>query len=377
MEGLHSFKNINMFKPLAFKIKGDFGTVYITESGIKDVAPEGVLYVNNIHPDDDIIDRDSFRYNIILTHLYDILDHKYKCDGNVNNIDISISLVYYENKYNIDIKIYHGDIEITNTLGHKSLLKEVYTNTLIYADEKSIKFRDLKIFRTRINKAETANNFFHSHSPSIRVINLDWYSMCLGDSALFNHFFKKKRKHTDMSLYSAYLDAYLAWESKEGGPYNTIESVYNCSNDRTNINANIDNLNVDDLIYKYADVFQVIDYYGKLSISSDFMNHIEIEGIPKTNSYGNYFDFKLLKPVDEWLNQDSYNSNILFRGIQLKLTIENIDKEKFEPYISTMYNKPPEKVMDIIKMRVSSIINLNYEKNNREQLRNIEATEQR
>jgi hypothetical protein len=373
MEGLHSFKNINMFKPLAFKIKGDFGTVYITESGIKDVAPEGVLYVSNIHPDDDIIDRDSLKYDVILKHFYDILDHRYKSDGNVNNIDISISLVYYENKYNIDIKIYHGDIEITNTLGHKSLLKEIYTKTFISADERGMMFKNLKILRTRINTAEYSNRFFHPHSPGISLTRLEWSPMCLGDSVLCNHFFKRKRKNTDMSLYSVYLDTYLAWESREGGPYSTIENVYNCPNNNSNSDVKIDNIDINHIIYKYADIFQVVDYGGKLLVSSDFMNNIKIEGVHKTNSYNNYFDISFLRKLDNL--PDIIESNVIgFKGMPLKLVIEDIDKEELKLYMPTIYNMPPKELMGMIKNRVSSIINLNYEKNNREEVRNTGAT---
>jgi hypothetical protein len=352
MEGLHLFKNINMFKPLAFKIKGDFGTVYITKGGIKDVAPEGVLYVSNIHPDDDIIDRDSLKYDIILKHLYDILEHRYKSDGNINNIDI------------------------TNTLGHKSLLKEIYTKTFISADERGMKFRSLEMLRTRINSVEYSNRFFHPHSPSIPSSRIEWSCMCLGDSVLYNHFFKRKRKITDMSLYSVYLDAYLAWESREGGPYITIENVYNCSDNQANSNVNIDNIDIDDIIYKHADIFQVVDYRGKLFVSSDFMNDIKIEGVHKTNSYNNYFDINLLRKFDNL--PDIIESNVIeFKGMPLKLVIEDIDKEELKLYMPTIYNMPPKELMGMIKNRVSSIINLNYEKNNREEVRNTGVTEER
>lgn len=358
-------------RPLAFKIKGDFGTVYITESGIKDVAPEGVPYVANIHPDDDIIDRDSFKYDVILKHLYDILDHRYRSDGDINNIDINIRYRNYADVYAIDIKMYHGDIEIVNSLGHKALLKEVYTKTMIRADERGIKFVHLDILRTCINTVEAEKKFYHSHAPGLSMVRPNWCPMCLGDSELYNHFFKRKRKNTDMSLYSVYLDAYLTWESREGGPYSTIESVYNCPTDDSSVNINIDDINVDDLIYKHADVFQVVDYNGKLTVSSDFMNHIEIEGIPKINSYDNFFDFDILKSSTGYTGGDDVEFGETFRGVPLRMAIEDIDKDELMPYIHTMYNRAPRNLMDTIKNRVSSIINLNYENSNRtEEVRN-------
>jgi hypothetical protein len=361
---------INM-RPLAFKIKGDFGTVYITEGGIKDVAPEGVLYVANIHPDDDIIDRDSFKYDIILKHLYDILDHRYRSDGDINNIDIDVKYRNYSDIYYINIKMYHGDIEIVNSLGHKALLKEVYTKTIIKADERGMRFAGLDILRTCINTVEAEKRFYHSHSPGVSVSRPFWCSMCLGDSELYRHFFRRKRKNTDMSLYSVYLDAYLAWESKEGGPYTTIENVYNCPIDDSSVNISIDDVNVDNLIYKHADVFQVVDYNGKLTVSSDFMNHIEIEGVRKTNSYGNFFDFDILKTTTSHTGgNDVEFSSATFRGVPLRMAIEDIDKEELMPYIHTMYNRAPKNLMDTIKNRVSSIINLNYEKSNSEEVRN-------
>jgi len=370
MEGLHSFKTINM-QPLAFKIKGDFGTVYITESGIKDIAPEGVLYVANIHPDDDIIDRDSFKYNIILKHLYDILDHRYRSDGDINNIDIDIKYRDYSDSYYINIKMYHGDIEIVNSLGHKALLKEVYTKTIIKADERGMRFAGLDILRTCINTIEAEKRFYHSHSPGVSISRPGWNPMCLGDSELYTHFFKRKRKNTDMSLYSVYLDAYLAWESKEGGPYSTIESVYNCLVDDSSVNISIDHVNLDNLIYKHADVFQVVDYNGKLTVSSDFMNHIEIEGVRKTNSYGNYFDFDILRATTSHTGGNDVDfPSATFRGVPLRMAIEDIDKDELMSYIPTIYNRPPGNLMDTIKNRVSSIINLNYEKSNREEVRN-------
>ena len=358
-------------RPLAFKIKGDFGTVYITEGGIKDVTPENVLYVANIHPDDDIIDRDSFKYHIILKHLYDILDHRYKCDGDISNIDIDVRYIHYSDTYNINIKMYHGDIEIVNSLGHKALLKEVYTKTFIKADERGMRFATLDILRTCINTIEAEKRFWHSHAPGVSTSHPSWFPMCLGDSELYTHFFKRKRKNTDMSLYSVYLDAYLAWESKEGGPYNTIESVYNCPTDDSSVNISIDDVNVDNLIYKYADVFQVVDYNGKLTVSSDFMNHIEIEGVRKINSYDNYFDFDILRTTTSHTGGvDVEFSSATFRGVRLRMATEDINKDELMSYIHTMYNRPPENLIDTIKNRVSSIINLNYEKSNREELRN-------
>jgi hypothetical protein len=174
-----------------------------------------------------------------------------------------------------------------------------------------------------------------------------------------------------MSLYSVYLDAYLAWESKEGGPYNTIENVYNCPIDDSSVNISIDDVNVDNLIYKHADIFQVIDHNGKLAVSSDFMNHIEIEGVRKTNSYSNFFDFDILKATTGYVGgNDIEFPTVTFRGVKLRMAIEDIDKDELMPYIHTMYNRPPGNLMDIIKNRVSSIINLNYEKSNREEVRN-------
>ena len=358
-------------RPLAFKIKGDFGTVYITEGGIKDVAPEGVLYVVNIHPDDDIIDRDSFKYDIILKHLYDILDHRYRSDGDINNIDIDVKYRNYSDIYYINIKMYHGDIEIVNSLGHKALLKEVYTKTIIKADERGMKFAGLDILRTCINTVEAEKKFYHSHSPGVSVSRPSWCPMCLGDSELYRHFFRRKRKNTDMSLYSVYLDAYLAWESKEGGPYSTIESVYDCPIDDSSVNISIDHVNVDNLIYKHADIFQVVDYNGKLTVSSDFMNHIEIEGVRKTNSYGNFFDFDIFKTTTgNTGGNDVEFASATFRGVPLRMAIEDIDKEELMPYIHTMYNRAPKNLMDTIKNRVSSIINLNYENSNSEEVRN-------
>ena len=182
-----------------------------------------------------------------------------------------------------------------------------------------------------------------------------------------------------MSLYSVYLDAYLAWESREGGPYSTIETVYNCSNNQANSNVNIDNIDIDDIIYKHADIFQVVDYRGKLIVSSDFMNNIKIEGVHKINSYDNYFDISLLRKTVLLDNlPDIIESNVIkFKGMPLKLVIEDIDKEELKLYMPTIYNMPPKELMGMIKNRVSSIINLNYEKNNREEVRNTGVTEER
>lgn len=267
--------------------------------------------------------------------------------------------------------MYHGDIEIINSLGHKALIKEVYTKTFIIADERGMKFRDLNILRTCINIIEAEKKFCHSHAPGLSTFRPSWSSMCLGDSELYKHFFKRKRKHTDMSLYSVYLDTYLAWESKEGGPYSTIESVYNCPIDDSSVNISIDDVNVDNLIYKYADVFQVVDYNGKLTVSSDFMNHIEIEGVRKTNSYGNYFDFDIFKTTTSYTGgNDVECSSATFKGVPLRMAIKDIDKDELMSYMPTIYNRPPGNLMDTIKNRVSSIINLNYEKSNREEVRN-------
>jgi len=370
-----------MDKPLAFKLKGDFGTVYITNSGIKDVTIEGVPYVSNIHPDDDIIDRDSFKYNAIITLLYELLDHKFKSDGHLNNVDIILNSIDFvisgsETFYKITIKMYHGNIEISNTLGHKALLKEVYTKTIINVDERGMKFQNLEMFRARINSIEAKHRFFHSHAKSVvmRDDNVYWSDMCLGNSELYTHFFRRKRKYSDIALYCLYLDSYLAWESKEGGPYNTIESVYDCrSNDRINININ--DIDVDDVIYKNADVFQVVSAGSEfITVSSDFINTIEIDGVPKTNSYSSYFDVNKLNMFNTDYQSEIESNDVSFKNKHLSMTIENTDKEELMRYIFTMYNTIPKEIINEIKNRISSIINLNYEKNNREEVRNAGVT---
>jgi len=362
-------------RPLAFRIKGDFGTVYITEDGIVDTAPEGVPFVSNIHVDDDIIDRDTFKYHIILKHLYELLDHKYKSDGNIDNIDITACYVYYRNGYDINIIIYHGDIEISNTLGHKALLKEVYTKTHTIIDEKGIKFNNLRMFRSRLNSIEIDKNFQHSHSSSQYARSTEWWlHMCLGDSELYTHFFKRKRKYADLALYCLYLDAYLAWESKEGGPYNTIESVYDCPSDEID-DTDLNNVDIDKIIYDNADIFEVVESNNTITVSSDFINKIEIDSIPKQNGHQNYLNFDNLNMINK-VHKEPIVSSCKFKNKTLLLTVEDVDKEEILPYISTMYNRIPNKIVDMIKERISSIINLNYANNTEETVRTVGVEEE-
>ena len=356
-------------RPLAFRIKGDFGTVYITANGIVDTAPEGVPFVSNIHVDDDIIDRDSFRHHLILKHFYELLDHKYRSDGSIDNIDITTYYSSYRDHYEIDIIIYHGNIEVSNTLGHKALLKEVYTKTFIHADEKGMRFKNLKMFRSRLNATEASDRFQHSHSQRQYMSSPDWVHMCLGDSELYTHFFKRKRKYTDMSLYCVYLDAYLAWESREGGPYSTIEYVYNSPSIQID-NANLNDVDIDRIIYDNADVFEVVESNNTITVSSDFINKIEIDGIPKQNGYQNYLNFDNLNMINE-VYKDPIRSCCKFRNKELLLTVEDTDKEEILPYISTLYNRIPDKLVDMIKERISSIINLNYANNTEETVRTV------
>lgn len=362
-------------KPLAFKIKGDFGTVYITKDGIKDVATyitkdEVLPYVSNIHPDDDIIDRDSFKYNNIIIPLYELLDHKYKSDGHLDNIDVTVNRDYQE-KYWINVKIFHGDIEISNSLYHKAILKKLYTKTRLYADEKGLKFRELFLFRTEINSVEANKMFIHPHSPGIRVESPRWSPMCLGDSELYKHFFRNKRKYSDMALYCLYLDAYLAWESKEGGPYSTIESVYDCENNKAN---KIEDIDVESVIYDNADIFKVVESSGHITVSSDFINDIEIEGVTKTNSLNNYLNVDMLKlKRTDYSNDVIKGQHVFFKGENLTLSVKDIDTEKLMPYLVTVYNTIPKRTLSQIKRRLSSIINFNYA-NNEETIRSTGAT---
>jgi hypothetical protein len=358
--------------PHAFRIKGDFGTVYITENGIVDTVPEGVPYLNNIYVDDDIIDRDSFQYHIILKHMYDILDHRYRSDGNIDNIDIVVNYDSYLAFHKMDIIMYHGDIEISNTLGHKALLKEVYTKTIVRVYKNHMKFMNLKLFRSRMNSIEAVHRSQHSHAPRQSLVDSQWLPMCLGDSELYTHFFKRKRKYTDMSLYCMYLDAYLAWESKEGGPYNTIESVYNCE---TSDDVSINDIDIDSIIYDNADIFEVIESNNRISISSDFVNKIQIDDIPKQNNYSKFLDFKNLHMI----NTDYPNpigSNVKFRNKNLLITVEDACRNELLPYVSTMYVRIPDKVVNMIKERISSIINFNYAENRKETVRDNEIEEQ-
>tara|TARA_R110001599_G_scaffold59401_3_gene165006 strand:+ start:5812 stop:6930 length:1119 start_codon:yes stop_codon:yes gene_type:complete len=365
--------------PFTFKIKGDFGTVYITKDGIKDVAPETVPYVSNIHPDDDIIDRNSLVWDSIINLLYDFFDHTFKVYGHLNNVDVISSDICYPTQnnglYKIDLIIYHGDVEISNTLGHKALLKGIYTKTILWASQNGVKFHSLYMFRNKLNSIEARNQFMHPHAPALRIRengSVGWLPMCLGESDLWNHFFKRKRKNTDMSLYCMYLNSYIAWESREGGPYSTLENIYDCKNNK---DLTVDNIDIDDIIYKYADVFEVVANGNELVVSSDFINKITIENITKTNSYGNYLDFDQLELKNtNFQNHTSVEERVLFKGSVINLCIENTDKAEITPYLSTLYNTVPKEILSKIKQRLSLIINFNYANNKTEEVRSTGVT---
>jgi len=146
---------------------------------------------------------------------------------------IEDTLERFYNKENYDIQdisplrkaviLYYPEIEITNSLEIKHIIKELYVRIEFdYVNKNFIPSINLVGYRGKISNAEYNESYYHSH------LSGNVGNFCLGSSELRSHLVLMNRGYTqtDLEVFFILLDNYVRWESLEGVPYKSIKNLY-------------------------------------------------------------------------------------------------------------------------------------------------------
>ncbi len=118
--------------------------------------------------------------------------------------------------------LYYPYIKMTNNIGGQHEIHDMIVQIYIHED---IARSGMYGMRMSFTKEEIANRYVHSHLPAGGYTAFE--SFCLGSTALAKLF---ERGVTDLDTFAMLLfqiESYLAWESLEGKPYISFESVSN------------------------------------------------------------------------------------------------------------------------------------------------------
>lgn len=127
----------------------------------------------------------------------------------------------------IKVTVFYPEIDVTNSLGIKHKLLDVYLTLIFRKLTHYIKLHDYIIFRGKYTKTEVKNNYTFSHvkpGTGRTKHNSEW---CLGNTS-----FKSYVENCEGLMYSTELlflisqfRSYLGWESLEGVPFKKISDL--------------------------------------------------------------------------------------------------------------------------------------------------------
>ncbi len=312
------------------------------------------IIIENIH------DKNEFDLeSLILSPLHKILTDLINASlfllpNGLDDVDIMINGVFPISMWNITVTLRHEDFYITNSKGYKHLIKGLYTRSKISVTGNKVKLSDFRIFRDTYSKFESVNSYIHSHvtsgSPS-----LVFKKVCMGESELKTTFMRKiSVRNFDIYRMFMYIDAFIKWESLEGGPHFSLDYLY------SNIgieNSNTD-ITIDDIINVIENIdFQVIVYGTYLSIPSNIIEEALLNiGKNKVNE-----NWRKSHPENEWWKEYVYSeptsmdSLVKFKEEFLTINIIPTTKE-YDECARTTYCHISDKLVDKVKEAIESKI---------------------
>jgi hypothetical protein len=141
----------------------------------------------------------------------------------------------------LDFIIHFPEINITNTIGHKHKIIDLY---IVFEFNKKLSLgtivparRRFRGYRTTQTVSEYQKSYFHSHLPSNRLIGREVpiAEFCLGTAQPLGESWAKLMYKFDANVFMSccwQLEPFLSWESLEGGPYVRIEHIKDIGNYR-------------------------------------------------------------------------------------------------------------------------------------------------
>lgn len=151
-----------------------------------------------------------------------------------NSMDIVFLPAYsHYNKYEFELTIKMGDIEMKNDVGHYMMLKGIVVKLRFVLSKLTggIKIYQVTAFRETMDALQAREGFIWSHSQrtskysdNTGVSGLHFSRCCLGTSPLSTYVYRQRAYtafDSDEMMYL--LQNYFAWESIDGGPYMSMK----------------------------------------------------------------------------------------------------------------------------------------------------------
>jgi hypothetical protein len=177
------------------------------------------------------------------------------------------------------LMIFFPEITITNSVDASHVIKEFYVK-LQFIKSNGVLY-DFAGTRTLLTQAEVQSNYAHSHCGSAASKG-DWGGFCLGNGPINSQINRLKLHGVSTENYLVFemfligLQAYLEWESLEGGPYHCMSDIHK----RKKI-ENVDDYVLEDTYKKYINACKFVNFTiiqnKKLEIDptdEDFMDGI-------------------------------------------------------------------------------------------------------
>ena len=137
--------------------------------------------------------------------------------------------IIYHNRDEVRLVIHYPTIEITNSLGTKHIIKDLFIEYTFRKYDDGVVLTNLRAVKATYSPGEIRQNYLHSHISNNGIFQRS-SSFCFG-STQFKQFMDKLRNSYNIidkgDIYQLFLgmDKYLEWESLEGTPYNRIDSI--------------------------------------------------------------------------------------------------------------------------------------------------------
>lgn len=165
---------------------------------------------------------------------YEIANHIYpdQCD-----LQLEISHIDNSVKYNLALIIHFPKLTIKNSNHQSHDIKDFFFKIVFNWEKRTGRLRILEFSgqRTTFTYAEYSSEYRFSHMGNYNFKdNIKWLNFCFGDGdipflqARFNQTNDEdSSKPSVFTLLLIGIELYLSWESLEGGPYKTFDSVGN------------------------------------------------------------------------------------------------------------------------------------------------------
>lgn len=127
-------------------------------------------------------------------------------------------------RQNNDILVHFPELVITNSAKHKHIIRDLFVKFVFDMDTGHMMMP--LAARTTRTYEELINGYSHSHVQLSTRAN--WGGFCFGETAIANTLLSLRSKRVTLESLSGFLfqfDDYIHWESREGGPYFTIDTL--------------------------------------------------------------------------------------------------------------------------------------------------------